>query len=98
MGKLKNTDQLIAAIVDALESIKGEDIKVDLRDIENAVCKYFIVCSGTSNTQVNALAGSVQKKLVNHFERSHFRLRGQFLQNGFFWIILMLLFIFSKTD
>ncbi|MEC7567455.1 MAG: RsfS/YbeB/iojap family protein, partial [Bacteroidota bacterium] len=46
MGKLENTDQLIAAIVDALESIKGEDIKVlDLRDIENAVCKYFIVCS-----------------------------------------------------
>ena len=28
MGKLENTDQLIAAIVDALESIKGEDIKV----------------------------------------------------------------------
>ena len=49
MGKLENTDQLIAAIVDALEDIKGEDIKVlDLRDIENAVCKYFIVCSGSS--------------------------------------------------
>ena len=47
MGKLENTDQLIAEIVDALENIKGEDIRiVDLRDIENAVCKYFIICSG----------------------------------------------------
>ena len=98
MGKLENTDQLIAAVVDALENIKGEEIKVlDLRDIENAVCKYFIVCSGSSNTQVNALAGSVQKRLVNHFEKSHIRLRGQFLQNGFFWIILILLFIFFKN-
>ena len=62
MGKLEYTDQLIAAIVGALEDIKGEDIKVmDLRDIQNAVCKYFIVCSGSSNTQVNALARSVQK-------------------------------------
>ena len=47
MSKLENTDQLIAAIVDALENIKGEDIRIlDLRDIENAVCKYFIICSG----------------------------------------------------
>ena len=57
MIKIENTDRLIAAIVDALENIKGENIRIlDLREIENAVCKYFIICSGGSNTQVNALA------------------------------------------
>ena len=77
MGKLENTDQLIAAIVDALEDIKGEDIKVlDLRDIENAVCKYFIVCSGSSNTQVNALAGSVQKKVSKSLRAQPFQVEG----------------------
>ena len=51
MSKLENTDQLIAAIVDALENIKGEDIRIlDLRDIENAVCKYFIICSNKAKT------------------------------------------------
>ena len=45
MVKIENTDRLIAAIVDALENIKGENIRIlDLRDIENAVCKYFIIC------------------------------------------------------
>ena len=77
MGKIENTDQLIAAIVDALEDIKGEDIKVlDLRDIENAVCKYFIVCSGSSNTQVNALAGSVQKKVSKSLREKPFQVEG----------------------
>ena len=77
MGKLENTDQLIAAIVDALEDIKGEDIKVlDLRAIENAVCRYFIVCSGSSNTQVNALAGSVQKKVSKSLREKPFQVEG----------------------
>ena len=77
MGKLENTDQLIAAIVEALENIKGEDIKVlDLRDIENAVCKYFIVCSGSSNTQVNALAGSVQKKVSKSLRKKPYQVEG----------------------
>ena len=36
---------------------------LDLRDIENTVCDYFIICDGTSNTQVNAIVNSVQKKV-----------------------------------
>ena len=77
MGKLENTDQLIAEIVDALENIKGEDIRIlDLRDIENAVCKYFIICSGGSNTQVNALAGSVQKQVSKSLREKPFQVEG----------------------
>ena len=77
MGKFEYTDQLIAAIVGALEDIKGEDIKVmDLRDIQNAVCKYFIVCSGSSNTQVNALARSVQKKVSKLLGEKPFHVEG----------------------
>ena len=64
MVKTTGPDNLITHIIDALEDVKGEDICVmDLRDIENTVCQYFIICSGTSNTQVSALAGSVQKKV-----------------------------------
>ena len=62
MKKNKGTDQLITEIVRGIEEIKGQDIEIlDLREIENTVCDYFVICNGTSNTQVNAIVNSVQK-------------------------------------
>jgi ribosome-associated protein len=59
-----SADQLIATILEGIEDVKGQHINIlDLRDIENTVCDYFIVCEGTSNTQVNAIVNSVQKKV-----------------------------------
>lgn len=58
-----SADQLIATILEGIEDVKGQHINIlDLRDIENTVCDYFIVCEGTSNTQINAIVNSVQKK------------------------------------
>lgn len=58
--KQAGTDQLIAQIIRGIEDVKGNDIEIlDLRDIENTVCDYFIICNGTSNTQVNAIVNSV---------------------------------------
>lgn len=62
MTKKKNTDTLLAHIIEGIEKVKGEDINVlDLREIENNVCQYFVVCSGNSNTQVRAISSAVQK-------------------------------------
>ena len=62
MTKKKNTDTLLAHIIEGIEEVKAEDINVlDLREIENNVCQYFVVCSGNSNTQVRAISGAVQK-------------------------------------
>jgi ribosome-associated protein len=59
-----SADQLITTILEGIEDVKGQHINIlDLRDIENTVCDYFIVCEGTSNTQVNAIVNSVQKKV-----------------------------------
>ena len=58
-----NADQLIAVILNGIEDVKGQNINIlDLREIENTVCDYFIICEGTSNTQVNAIVNSIQKK------------------------------------
>jgi len=55
-------DQLITQILKGIEEVKGNDINIlDLRDIENTVCSYFVICNGTSNTQVNAIVNSIQK-------------------------------------
>lgn len=57
-----SADELIALILQGIEEVKGQQIDLlDLRDIENTVCDYFIICSGTSNTHVNAIVGAVQK-------------------------------------
>ncbi len=58
MKKKKN--ELVEAIVDGLQDKKGRDIIVaDLTDIPDAVCRYFVICSGGSPQQIQALAHSV---------------------------------------
>jgi ribosome-associated protein len=60
--KSANTDILLANIIKGIEEVKGNDIEIlDLREIETAVCDYFIICNGSSNTQVNAIVNSIQK-------------------------------------
>lgn len=61
-NKTINNDELIANIIKGIEAVKGENITIlDLREIDNSPSDYFILCDGNSNTQVNAIAGSVQK-------------------------------------
>ena len=57
-----SADELISLIILGIEEVKGVDINLlDLREIENTVCDYFIICNGTSNTHVNAIVSSIQK-------------------------------------
>ncbi len=63
------TEQLIDAIVEGIQRKKGVDIiKIDLTKINHTECKYFIICHGNSNTQVDAIARSVEEtveELIN---------------------------------
>ncbi|MDX1469995.1 MAG: ribosome silencing factor [Flavobacteriaceae bacterium] len=59
-----DADQLITTILSGIEDVKGQEITIlDLRKIDNTVCDYFIICEGTSNTQVNAIVNSIQKRV-----------------------------------
>lgn len=56
-------EQLVDAVVHGMEELKAHDIVVmDLRKVPNALSDYFVVCHGTSNTQVQAIADSVEKE------------------------------------
>ncbi|MAQ76055.1 MAG: ribosome silencing factor [Aquimarina sp.] len=71
------TDQLITQILKGIEEVKGQDINVlDLRDIENTVCSYFVICNGTSNTQVNAIVNSVQKTVSKSLKDKPWHVEG----------------------
>ena len=73
----RTTDQLITAIVEGIEDVKGQNINIlDLREIDNTVCDYFIVCEGTSNTQVNAIVNSIQKKVSKEIKDKPWHIEG----------------------
>jgi ribosome-associated protein len=73
-----STDDLIAVIIKGIDEVKGEDIQLlDLREIENTVCDYFIICSGNSNTQVNAISGSIQKMVSKELKDKPWHIEGQ---------------------
>ena len=87
MAKNKsNADELISKIISGVEDVKGIDISLlDLRDIENTVCSYFIVCSGSSNTHVNAIVSSVQKTVSKELKEKPFHTEG--LENSE-WVLI----------
>ncbi len=61
-NKKENVNLLLDEIIRGIENVKGEEIqKMDLREIENTPCAFFVICSGNSNTQVSAIVNSVQK-------------------------------------
>lgn len=72
-----NTDQQISLIVEGIEDVKGKDINIlDLREIENTICDYFIICTGTSNTQVDAIVNSVRKKVSRELKEKPWNVEG----------------------
>jgi ribosome-associated protein len=64
ISRKAETEKLVDEIVNGLLEKKGKNIvTLDLREIDNAVTDFYVVCSGDSNTQVNALAGSVEEEV-----------------------------------
>lgn len=77
MSKITEKEQLIQHIVDAIQDTKGEDIKIfDLSNIENSVAETFVICSANSNTQVNAIAGNIEKKVRNELKERPWKVEG----------------------
>jgi len=68
MVRRKLETSLEDVILRAMEEKKADEITVlDLSRIENAICEKFIICHGSSNTQIKAIANFIsentQKKL-----------------------------------
>ncbi len=73
-----NIDQLITVIIKGIEEVKGEEIQLfDLREIENTVTDYFIICTGNSNTQVNAISGSIHKMVSKELKDKPWHIEGE---------------------
>ena len=49
------------------------------------VCDYFIICDGTSNTQVNAIVNSIQKKVSKEIKDKPWHVEGS---DNAEWVLL----------
>jgi len=84
--KIVNQDLLITEIIKGIEEVKGDNISIiDLREIENTVCDYFIICEGGSNTQVSAISGSIQKNVSKSLKDKPWHVEGE---SNAEWILL----------
>ncbi len=70
----KNGQELVDLIIEGIQRKKGKEIvRIDLSLLDHALYDDFIICHGDSNTQVDAIAGSVEEivKENNGFKMHH---------------------------
>ena len=83
---LDAADILANVIIEGMQENKANEIvSLNLKEIETAVCDYFIICHGTSNTHVSAIADSVIDETIKTLKDKPFNREG--LENGE-WILL----------
>ena len=59
----QGTNKMLDSIIDGIQDKKGHDIViVDLSNIDDTICTYFVIAQGGSPAQVHALAMSVGEK------------------------------------
>ena len=57
---MKRTTPLVETIIKGIQEKKGQCIMVaDLQGIDGTICNYFVICQGSSPTQVEAITESV---------------------------------------
>ena len=66
-----NEKEMISIAVKALDGKQGKDIKALRIADQTTLADYFIICNGTSNTQVRALADAVEEAMSKAGEEPH---------------------------
>jgi len=101
MGKktvVRKSDVLVKAIIDSIKQHKGKEvISLDLRGIETAVCDFFIICHGTSNTHIASIAENVRKEISKQIKEKPWHTEGKTNKE---WILMdyfnVVVHIFNK--
>lgn len=53
--------EVIKQIIEGIQEKKGKGIVVvDMLELGNSICDYFVICQGNSPNQVSAITGSIE--------------------------------------
>ena len=77
--------EMAIAAVKALDSKKGADIKVMEVTELTSLADYFVICTGSSNTQINALCDAVEEALEREGGEMPLHREGH---RGGIWVLL----------
>jgi len=83
---LKELKELKAAIIEAIEDKKGENIvSIEIGKIDNAITEYFIICNAQSNTQVDAISDGIEKDVRKKLKERPWHTEGR---DNAQWIVM----------
>jgi ribosome-associated protein len=72
-----STTVLLDTIVSGIQEVKGIDIIImDLRELNNAMTDFFVICHGNSSTQVQALARAAEKETIDALGEKPWHIEG----------------------
>ena len=75
--RLTKNSKILTTIIKAIQDKKGENIvSLDLRKIHEAVADFFVICEATTNTQVKAIADSVEQSVKETLGEAPYRHEG----------------------
>ncbi|MFH6983998.1 ribosome silencing factor [Marinoscillum sp. 108] len=81
-----NSSKLSELVAQGMVEKKASDVVVmDLREVKNAVADYFIICSGNSDTQIDAIADSIEDEVFKHSTQNPWKREGKESRE---WIII----------
>ncbi|UXE67533.1 MAG: ribosome silencing factor [Chryseotalea sp. WA131a] len=84
--KIADSEKLSKAVVSGMQEKKAQDIVVmDMRDTKNAIADFFVICSGSSDKQVEAIARSVDEEVEKKLKENPWHMEGK---NNKEWVIL----------
>lgn len=73
-----NSESLSDVIVKGMQEKKATDIIVmDLRKIKNAVADFFVICSGNSDKQLDAISDSIDAEVYKKFQENPWHTEGK---------------------
>jgi ribosome-associated protein len=75
--KTASTGEILTEIISAMREKKGFDIVVmDLRHLNNVATSYFVICSGNSDRQTQAIADYITDQLKKELHERPLRTEG----------------------
>jgi ribosome-associated protein len=81
-----SSEELCKMAIHGMQEKKGFDIVVlDLRKIHNAITDFFVLCSGNSDSQIDAISTSVDGEIFKAYKENPWHREG--VQNKE-WILL----------
>ena len=84
--KIDNENILLKNIIKIIQDAKGKEvISLNFKNIESSICKYFIICTGTSNIHVKAIESKIKKTISQKFGEKPWRTEGNNMGE---WILM----------